>query len=260
MALLPVQTNFNIDLQFETAPFHLRFLAWLIDIVILFLYMWFITHFLFTSFDIEDLSNMGLMDLFLIIPVLMYHLICELTLSGQSIGKKILRIKVVSLTGKNATVSQYILRWLLRFLDAGFLYCILFFASGELFLGLLTLISSFTSFILFLTSKYNQRLGDVMAGTSVILKQPAYNLSETIFKNIDVKAYTVTFPEVMKLSDRDINIINNILVNRNRSKSNIKYIEQVAEKIKTALTISSNLYNEDFLETLLNDYNYLSRK
>jgi uncharacterized RDD family membrane protein YckC len=260
MALLPVQTTFNIDLQFETAPFHYRFFAWLIDLFILWLFTFIVSHFLLSTFNTDDLRDFGLAELLFTIPILVYHLVCELFLKGQSFAKKIMGIKVVSLSGKRATTSQYLLRWLLRFLDFGFMWCFLLLISGSFFLAALLAISSVTSFIIFITSAYNQRLGDMLAGTAVILKKAPYSLTDTIFKNIDTTAYTVTFPQVMKLSDRDINIINAILQNKHKNKNRWEYIAQVCTKIKTALNIETALFDDDFLETLLNDYNYLSRQ
>jgi hypothetical protein len=63
----------------------------------------------------------------------------------------------------------------------------------------------------------------------------------------------------MRLSDKDLNIIDNIVKQHN--KSNLQhYIENVSLKIKTALQIETDMPDDIFLETLLRDYNYLSRK
>jgi hypothetical protein len=63
----------------------------------------------------------------------------------------------------------------------------------------------------------------------------------------------------MRLSDKDINIVNNIVLQHNKHAIE-QYIMQVAEKIKSVLHIETEMTDETFLETLLRDYNYLSRK
>jgi uncharacterized RDD family membrane protein YckC len=259
VALLNVKTVFNIDLQFETSPFHLRLFAWVIDFVIMIVYWFLMIWFLNKLFDIEVANELGFIQLFLITPVLAYHIFFELVLDGQSPGKKLMGIYVVNLNGQQATVSQYLLRWLIRFIDFGILWGIIILAQGDTMLGLTLILGSIISFIMYVSSPYNQRLGDKVAGTTLVLKKLPYKLSDTIFQEIDVKNYYVHFPSVMRLSDKDINIVNNIVLQHNKHAIE-QYIMQVAEKIKSVLHIETEMTDETFLETLLRDYNYLSRK
>jgi uncharacterized RDD family membrane protein YckC len=259
MALLQVKTSFNIDLQFETAPFHLRFFAWILDFIFLILFWSVMSYLLNSTFSIEHASEFGLTELFLVTPFILYHFLFELLCNGQSPGKMIFKIKVVALNGQSAMVSQYLLRWLLRFVDFGVLWGFVFFISGSLFLGSVLMIGSIISFIIFVITPYNQRIGDIAAGTAIVLKKLPYKLSDTIFQELDTRLYQVTFPDVMRLSDKDINIIDNIV--KQHYKSNIhQYVETVSTKIKTVLHIETDMDHELFLETLLRDYNYLSRK
>jgi uncharacterized RDD family membrane protein YckC len=259
MALLNVKTAFNIDLQFETAQFHQRLFAWIIDLIIMILYWNGMVYILDILFDMEVANELGFVQLFLVTPMLMYHLVSELVTKGQSLGKKILGIKVVSLSGQDAMVSQYLLRWLMRFIDFGIIWGFLFLAQGSVMLGLLLISGSIAALINYVSSTYNQRLGDKIAGTSIVLKKLPYKLSDTIFQELDVTNYRVNFPMVMRLSDKDLNIIDNIVKQHN--KSNLQhYIESVSLKIKTALQIETDMPDDMFLETLLRDYNYLSRK
>jgi uncharacterized RDD family membrane protein YckC len=259
MALLNVKTAFNIDLQFETASFHLRLFAWIIDLIIMLLYWYGMVYLLDRLFDMQVANELGFVQLFLVTPMLMYHLISELLTKGQSIGKKLLGIKVVSLNGQDAMVSQYLLRWLMRFIDFGLMWGFIFLLQSSVMLGLLLIMGSIAALINYVSSKYNQRLGDKIAGTAIVLKKLPYKLSDTIFQELDVTNYRVNFPMVMRLSDKDLNIIDNIVKQHN--KSNLQhYIENVSLKIKTALQIETDMPDDIFLETLLRDYNYLSRK
>lgn len=259
MGQLNVNTVFNIDLQFTSAPVHFRLAAWLIDVIILCLYWFGMAYFIEKVFDFEVANELGLVQLFLVTPMLMYHLIFELFVHGQSPGKMLLGIKVVSLTGQQATVSQYMLRWLTRFVDFGFLWGFLLLVSSDTLLGIILLIGSLISFIHFVSSALNQRLGDKVAGTAIVLKKAPYKLSDTIFQELDLNNYKVHFPSVMRLNDKDLNLVHNIM-QQHRKSSMDNYISNVADRIKFVLKIESDMPDDYFLETLLRDYNYLSRK
>ena len=259
MPHLKVQTSFNIDLQFETSPFHLRLFAWIIDWIFIYAYVILINYIFNKSIGSMNAQSLGFSEVFISIPILIYHLVCELLLNGQSIGKKLMAIKVVAINGKNANASQYLIRWLMRTVDFGFVLGLYLLVMQQFFLGVLFIIISLASFIHFIGSTYNQRLGDLIAGTTVVVKKLPYSLKDTLFQELDINEYQVTFSQVMKLSDKDINIIDNVVKEHRKSKID-KHLETIANKIKSALNIDSDLENEEFLLTLLKDYNFLSRK
>ena len=65
------------------------------------------------------------------------------------------------------------------------------------------------------------------------------------------------FPQIMQLSDRDINSLKGIIDTARKHKDhNMAFM--AAEKIKAHLKIDTYLEPEEFLEVLLKDYNYLS--
>lgn len=260
MSTLNVNTSFNISLQFNSAPIHIRFFAWIIDIVIFLLYYLISSTVADKLFGVE-LSNSGF-DLLIYLPAFCYHLIFEILNHGQSLGKMTLGIRVVSIDGKEESNTQAMVRWLMRTVDFGGIILIIVIAFGFTdlnFLQWMLALSNVVAIILFLTSKYNQRLGDSAAGTVVVYKKLPYDLNDTIFRDLQVEDYKVQFPMVMQLSDNDINIIDNV-VKRHRKSSIDNYLESIAVKVKSALAITTEIDNYTFLETLLNDYNYLSRK
>ena len=77
---------------------------------------------------------------------------------------------------------------------------------------------------------------------------------------IEKKDYVPIFPQVMRLSDRDINGIRNLVKEKRPSKDAEMYMIEVAQKIKNVLGIESDLYPTDFLQQLLKDYNYFTTK
>ncbi|HRX93287.1 MAG TPA: RDD family protein, partial [Chitinophagaceae bacterium] len=121
MAVVKVPTNFNIDVEFEIPEFYRRFLSLLIDFLILFFYYKIIAAILssvFNNADLLDIDKQYDMQWVVIVlvmgPILCYHLLMEVATSGQSVGKKITSLRVVDENGGKASLSQYMIRWLLR--------------------------------------------------------------------------------------------------------------------------------------------------
>jgi hypothetical protein len=71
--------------------------------------------------------------------------------------------------------------------------------------------------------------------------------------------YVPSFPQIMQLSDKDINAIKSILETA-RKKGDFHMAEAAATKIRSHLKIESGMPAFDFLDVLLKDYNYLSTK
>lgn len=255
---MKITTPFNIQLTFTCAPILSRIGAWIIDLIILSLYAITLQFIFEKLIGINTSFESGLYALFISIPVLVYDLFFELFWRGQSLGKKICNIQVLTLEGEIATFSQLLIRWLFRFIDLGFLMgCVLLFYSQILF-GFLLIIGCVTSTVFYFTTMPHQRLGDIIAGTTVVIKKLPYSIHNTIFKEIDTENYEVQFPQVMNLSDKDINTIDNVL-NFYYKYHNENQIENMALRIKSALSITTNIPDDSFLENLLRDYNYLSR-
>lgn len=261
MSVIRIMTNFNIELEFPAAPFHRRLLAWIIDIIILYLYAMIAIKILSSSSGSEK-TSMVLLILFLI-PFLCYHLICETMMNGQSFGKKIMGIRVVNENGGQPGIGQFVIRWLIRTSDLIAVVIILlapvaaqygeaqFFWNFAIPMGLF-----FTDVILVNASKKNQRLGDMLAHTLLIKANQKHSIEDTVFLNI-ADDYRPSFPQVMQLSDRDMNSLKGIL-DTAKKRGDFNLAEMASDKIKNHLKIETTLSPFDFLEVLLKDYNYLS--
>ena len=82
---------------------------------------------------------------------------------------------------------------------------------------------------------------------------------DTIFMQVAETNYQVKFPEVMRLSDRDINTIKNVL-NQTAKTNQYDMCNRVAFKVQSVLKVSTDMYAIDFLEKIMEDYNYLSTR
>src|SRR6476659_6445747 len=115
MSFIRIMTNFNIELEFPAAPFHRRLLAWVLDVVFLVLFLS-ISSKIMSSFSGDD-NIFWFIVIFIIIVILCYHLVCEITMNGQSLGKKITGIRVVNENGGQPSIGQFVIRWLIRTSD-----------------------------------------------------------------------------------------------------------------------------------------------
>ena len=68
------------------------------------------------------------------------------------------------------------------------------------------------------------------------------------------------FPNVLKLTVRDINGIRNLIANEQKNRGMDECAQKVAEKLKDVLKVDSELQGYDFLRQLLRDYNYLTSR
>jgi uncharacterized RDD family membrane protein YckC len=207
-----------------------------------------------------DTYPVGLDLLLVTLPMLFYHLVMEAVFDGQSIGKKAVGIRVLSLEGGEPNLGQYLLRWIFRVWEWPIVFGVFAFNNWGLifqfifccFLGIAVIIS------ISVTEKH-QRIGDLAAGTAIVDTRKQFSIQDTIFQEITLEDYKLAFPNVMRLSDRDINAIKAVLT-QTRETGRFETAHRIAERVKEVLKIESRLEVTDFLEKLLDDYNYLATK
>ncbi|XZF15456.1 RDD family protein [Chitinophagaceae bacterium MMS25-I14] len=266
MSSIVVTTPFNIDLEFRVATFAKRVSATLIDILVISAYSFVLWKFIISPLGLNPESGETTLIILVSVPAFLYHLVCETLLNGQSFGKKALGIKVMDKKGNEPTLSQFLIRWILGFSNY-ILFVIpyivyLIIVSGGAFIFALVFI-----FIFYLPdvmsvalTASSQRLGDLAAGTVVIDQKPETGINDMIYLDIEEEDYTPVFPQVMRLSDRDINGIRNLLAMKNAAREVESYMIDVCQRIKKLLVIETDLTSREFLQQLLRDYNYLTRK
>lgn len=225
-----IQTTQNVEIEYPLASVGDRILATLLDFA-------FFTAYSILFLIIVAMTGTGMnnfIPLICYLPLMLYSLLCETFLQGKSFGKMIMKIQVVKLNGTQAHFSDYLLRWLFRIVD-------LFLFSG--LIALLTII----------INGKGQRIGDIVASTTVIkLKQKT--IDDTILKKI-IPDYQLTFKEVARLTDHDITIIKEVLAFSIKN-NNQQALLKLAEKTKQTMGITTDLPAQQFLETVIQDYNH----
>jgi uncharacterized RDD family membrane protein YckC len=264
MAIIRVPTNFNIEIEFEIPEFYRRLLSLVIDMILEYFYLRLVIV-IMNSVNLDGWDSYGL-GLLLLLPLFCYHFIMEVTMNGQSIGKKVMGIRVVNEIGGRPSVSQFLIRWLLRVSDLWIaLILIILISTPNLFrdaettfIVVCALAFIVTDIVLVVSSRKAQRIGDILAKTILIRSNPKGSIDDTVFIPV-ADNYVPSFPQIMQLSDKDINAIKSIYESA-RKRGDYSIAATASMKIMSHLNITTNLQPIEFLDTLLKDYNYLSTK
>ncbi|MBC8882667.1 RDD family protein [Flavobacterium piscinae] len=245
MSELSITTTQNVTINFSAASVGHRMLGYILDLLvkakICSCNLGNLFYYLGINQRMTGLDNWSYYAIIILVysPVIFYSLIFESILEGQTIGKRLLQMKVVKIDGYQASFGDYLMRWLFRIIDVNL-------SSGVI--GLIAMI----------TSSKTQRLGDMTAGTAVISLKNDININHTILEEVDT-AYVPTYPLVIKLSDNDARIIKetfNVAVAKRDYATLIKLRNKI-EEVTGVKNISGN--DTDFIRTILKDYSFYTQ-
>jgi len=211
-------------------------IAYAIVILVLYSYLGDIKNII----DNHDDLSIALIFLFSL-PLIFYTLAFETLMEGQTLGKKLLKIKVVKIDGYQAGFIDFLTRWVFSIVDIQ-----IGFVAG---------------LIAMVVTKHTQRLGDLAAGTAVITEKSKYDISHTILMDVD-DTYQPHFAQnqVILFSDNDIRIIKE---NAELAFRRVDYtiMDRLARKIESVMNIRNPFKNDrQLIEALLKDYNYHTGK
>jgi uncharacterized RDD family membrane protein YckC len=245
MTQLSINTTQNVQINFTAATVGDRIIAYMLDLLIKVAYgiviygIFFYAMGLNKLFDTMDQWSVMATIAVFALPIILYSIVSESMLEGQTIGKKLMKIKVVKIDGYQASFAEYLMRWFFRIIDI------------SLFSGVIALITV-------ITSKKSQRLGDMVAGTSVITLKNNISISSTILEEIG-NEYVPIYSLVIKLSDNDMRIIKETFI-KSKAKNDYVTIAKLRDKIETVTGIKNQSGNDsDFVKTVLKDYNFYTQ-
>lgn len=238
MKTIEINTAQNVTIQYELASFGNRAAAFFIDLIVLFGLISCLNIFFL------QLGSSTVFMYLILLPVMLFYTLCsEILLDGQTIGKRAIGIKVVKLNGDPATAFDYLIRWAFRFLD-------IWVSAGSIAAMLIS------------SSTYNQRLGCLLSGTTVIKKSSTRTFTLKDILNIQsIQNHQPSFPRVVQLSEQDMLFVKKVLERNKRYKneSHRELLEKLADKIADIIGVNAQLDKEKFLKTILADYIVLTR-
>ncbi len=237
MSELQINTTQNVKIKFNAAGVGERLVAFIIDTAIKIGYLLILNKVFGVFEDMDQWSQIGISTV-LSFPVMFYTLALETFLDGQTLGKKVLKIRVVKIDGFQATFSDYVVRWFFRIVD------VWMFGIG---------------FFVIIFSKKLQRLGDMAAGTGVISLKDKVNINHTILEQLKTD-YKPTYPNVIKLSDNDARIIKDTFT-RARAAKDYATLIKLRNKLIEVVGIKEVKQPNDieFIDVILKDYNFYTQ-
>ena len=232
MEHLRVVTAQHVDLAFRAASVGDRVLAWLIDAILGVAYWLLVVQVVFPAVYAEWLRV-----LLMLVP-LGYHFAFEALMEGQSPGKRALGLRVARVDGAAPTLGQFAMRWMLRPVD-------IWLTSGA------------AAVVAVVATANSQRLGDLLAGTTVIKRAAPLALADVLYA-APPPGYTPAFPEAERLTDADVRALRAVLLRLRREKRSAA-TAALARGAKAAVEARLGLAPvalppETFLSTVVADY------
>lgn len=277
MQNIQIKTPLNVNVTIQHAGVGWRFLAFAIDVAIIAVYIWILSNsfsLLGLSRDIWDQNEANYYDLntffqilfiILLFPVLFYSLWTETVFNGQTFGKMICQIRVVKLNGYHAGFPEYFTRWAFRLVDfwTG-MFMILFFIpifgdeTGSILAALMMFMSGFVAFFSIIRTKNSQRIGDIVAGTTVLKLKEKHSMDITILEDIR-DSYVPTYSQVIRLSDNDARIIKDTFTVA-RKNSDYATLKRLRVKLESVMDVEGKGGDAEFIDTVMKDFNYYTQK
>ncbi len=230
-----IQTAQNVSINQNIANFFERAAAWFIDILIIVAYL-FIVLIIISIID----GNPGFAVWMIIsLPPLLYHLMMEITMNGQSIGKSAMKIRVVCLDGSEPKASHYLIRWCLRLID-------------------ISLTSASLGSLFILLGGKGQRLGDLAAKTTVITEKKTVDFTQTILMDVP-ENYVPKYPQVTIFNDEDMRQTKAIYIKAKNSRE-YHLINKLQRRLSEKMEVQPDENAIDFVKRVLTDYNFYTQR
>jgi len=240
MPYIEIRTVHNVVIAYETGALMDRIFAFVLDQVILI----FGCMLLMGLIGAAGIVDSNLLVLCISPFYLFYTLLMESFLDGRTLGKMAMGIKVLKLTGREASFQDYFIRWVFRLVD-------ILFSFGSL------------ASIMISSSKRGQRLGDMLANTVVVrTKEDKSILLNNLSSIRTLDNYEPKYPEAKKLSEEQALLIKNVLDRYKKypNRASEKMTKELATKLREEFGHTELKQNtQDFLKTLLKDYVVLTR-
>lgn len=255
---LDIQTPENVAFGYQVAGIGSRFISTLIDMILILLLetvVMFAMILVMRAFGDDPSSNQvsawvtALFGLVAWIFFWGYYVFFEMLWNGQSPGKRWVGLRVIRGDGTPVTISESFIRNLVRIID---------FLPATYGIGVVTM------FI----DKQSRRLGDLAAGTLVVLDRASVTLQDLSIKRaVHLRPWKTVpldgFP-VERLTNDDLHLIEDFLQRRDQLTHRNQLAVQILNTLYTRLGLPpktvSQAEAEDMLATILDAAQNLHRE
>lgn len=231
-----IETAQNVGINQNVAHIGDRMLGYLIDSVIILAY----TIAIIIVLQALDLNMRDMWALYLLLglPAFLYYVLLETFWDGQTVGKYILKTRVVKLDGTKPGFANYFIRWILRIVD------VVITGGGAAVLTILI-------------RGNGQRIGDIAARTTVISEKQNLTINDTIIKDIPID-YVPTYRQVMVLSDKDMQTVKS-LYDQAVYNGQHNVILNIHDRLAKLMDVVPKEKPVDFVSIVIKDYNYYTQ-
>jgi uncharacterized RDD family membrane protein YckC len=246
---LDIQTPENVAFGYQIAGIGSRFLASLLDtiiVVLLQIVVLVVLTLVLNAFEgtawADQLSG-WIVAIFSLIATLFYwgyYIFFEMLWNGQSPGKRWVGLRVIRADGTPITLSESLIRNLVRIID---------FLPAAYGVGVVTM------FI----DKQSRRLGDLAAGTLVVQDRAPISIQDlSVKRDVHLRPWANVsldgFP-IERLTNDDLNLIENFLLRRDqlthRDQLAIQILNTLHQRLGLPLPTISRPEAEDMLAAIL---------
>ena len=194
--MLRVSTSDNVGIGYDIAGLGSRFIAQLLDTLVVSVIVLVVSIAISTAVDASDPRNAPLATLALagvtLVVYVGYFTLCEVATGGRTPGKSAGRLRVLNLAGGAPTAAQLFVRNVARIIDlAGGVGAVVMFLNGR-----------------------SRRVGDLLAGTVVVRARPPVAFA-TVVAPPPVMVRTPdagpSIDGIERLGDRELNAVRTFL-------------------------------------------------
>ena len=243
---ISIDTTQNVKIEYELAQLRDRFLAFILDLIIISVSIGLIAiiFVIISGSSLIENDIWYFYQFFSSLVFFFYTPVFEILTGGQTLGKMALNLKVIKVTGKKPKVLDFISRWVFRCID-------IYASCGAI------------ASVLVSTTENAQRIGGMVSNTAVVRLDPRMNLSLNQLLSIDtIEKYKPKYLRITLLNDKDMLLVKNVLERawKYRNSAHMDAMDQTIKAIEEKTGIEFQGSNKfDFLKTLLKDYIVLTR-
>jgi len=247
----------NVKVEYELASVGQRTVAAMLDVIAFFIYFLIFSLILGLSgpFSGQMDKTMFIFLLLIKIPWIFYNPLIEYLTHGQSLGKYIMGIRVVTISGERPGLREVFTRWIFK---GDFIWI-----SADPFTVLIWIAVGLLGIMFAGTSERRQRMGDAMANTIVIRNKS--NMRYTLRDVLSIKSqdnYTPIYANAIRFTDEDMLLIKTTIqrVRTNANPETKKFAIELADESARLIGLEETPKKRlEFLQTLLQDYVVLTR-
>lgn len=240
MATANIITGQFVKLEQTPATIADRIVGRIIDGTAIMLYVIALIYLMTVISDLNITESPGATVAFYILvtlPIWAYSFLCESLFRGQTLGKFIMKIRVVMADGARPTLGALLIRWLMEVIDIFF---------------------SFVGIVPIIVTRRHQRFGDLAAGTMVIkepdMREMHISLSEFAYARPD---YTPTYNNAQRLTLAQADVIADVITRIDKTHTvDREKLFKLSAKVEKVLSLPHQEKPLSFLRTVLNDYRF----